>query len=415
MNNFLLFNFFSFTVYECLGVFFDVNFVVYKSFIYYLNNFYANILINILILLFFWNNNIYIILFGMQWLLSYTFYKSFSSYSFFCQIHEFPSTLVIGQVLIHPALFYFSIISFILYCSQKYKVNLLFFYYIRFIFFTTSLTLMLGSWWGWSLAIWGFYWVYDFIEILLLIVIVLLVLNKHKKFSYYLYNFLYTIIWVLCILSLRFGFINTRHSFFNKNSFFFIHFFFIFFIQLLFNSNTKVIKLNINMYNIFTYLLYFMKNIIIFIILKLILILLLILFYYGSSFTMTYLFFFHLIFYYFFSLFLVQSVNYSYYIKLKIQYLSDVRFVYYYNVISFYTSQTIQKKFNKIKFLKYSSLVYNNTLVSIIDLFKLSNTVSYFSISYNKLNQFFFNNLNFFSDFFILVAYLLLLIILLLL
>lgn len=126
------------------------------------------------------------------------------------------TSLLVGFNNIHPFLFYISF-TLIIY-------NILFFnkflnYSTQRIYIVIIVSLLLGGLWGLGNSAWGFFWLKDPIEVLLLLLFLLSMFIIHTNFTYH--NF-YTIITffiflVISLYSLRNGFIFTKHNFFNIN------------------------------------------------------------------------------------------------------------------------------------------------------------------------------------------------------
>lgn len=128
----------------------------------------------------------------------------------------YPQQLVVGYNNIHPVLFYLAFLA-------------VFFFIAPFEFIggckstsissVAAISLVLGGYWGLNNTAWGFFWVNDFIEwILLLLVILSFSLFHHRQVtrSLSLYLIMTASLFLLIILS-RYGFIFTRHSFFDLN------------------------------------------------------------------------------------------------------------------------------------------------------------------------------------------------------
>lgn len=149
--------------------------------------------------------------------------------------------LIIGYNSIHPVIFYVSCISltFIKPFFEKSivlkKKNL---------FLLSSFSLILGGYWGLGNSSWGYFWVNDFIELILFCFCLLYLILIHNTFNLAsLLNMLYIGLYFFFLLFLlRYGFIFTRHNFFDlksiKNSFIALNFFFFltkqFFISIIF-------------------------------------------------------------------------------------------------------------------------------------------------------------------------------------
>lgn len=160
------------------------------------------------------------------------FFLSFFLYLSNLKLKYIPITLLVGYNNVHPLLFYITLILFFntLYIECFFiskKLN---------IFFLSTFTLILGGLWGVGNSVWGFFWVNDQIEFILLLYICLQLIKLHiyctKSIRLLISNFFFLLIFFLLIL--RWGLVFTRHNFINLK--FFINFFkFFFFFFLSFN------------------------------------------------------------------------------------------------------------------------------------------------------------------------------------
>lgn len=147
-----------------------------------------------------------------------------------CYIHTKPlvavkhlvDSLYIGTITIHPLLFYVSLILLLLRCLQsmrQYSSTLLMFRGTTLVYLLT-LTLLLGGFWGFQSTIWGYFWVNDAVEILLLLSILYLVWKLHtpvNSCSYY-NTFLVIFIVLDLILVVRLNLLPTRHNFIQQTN-----------------------------------------------------------------------------------------------------------------------------------------------------------------------------------------------------
>lgn len=152
-------------------------------------------------------------------------YKSVPTFFVFKKISP---ALLIGYNNIHPILFYIFLFSALLYLliddvQQVFTLDK--------ITRGALLTLFLGGLWGAGNSAWGFFWVNDHIELSLLkyIIILLLLLHTHVLEKRRKNIFIVLSLLVLHLLALRWGFVFTRHSFFNLNALVNVFKFFIFF------------------------------------------------------------------------------------------------------------------------------------------------------------------------------------------
>lgn len=128
-----------------------------------------------------------------------------------------PVQLLIGYNSWHPMLFYVSILFCLFLVLSGFS-----FVKIRtkFVFASLSFTLILGGYWGLGNSVWGYFWVNDVIELVLLAYIVIVGVFIHtilpKNIS--LIIFIASCCIGIFLILLRYGVVFTRHSFFdNKN------------------------------------------------------------------------------------------------------------------------------------------------------------------------------------------------------
>ncbi len=124
--------------------------------------------------------------------------------------------LWIGTLNIHPPIFYlaFIFLFFKLYSYNFYSKQILNLSF-RFNLIALFLTLILGGLWGLQSLTWGFFWVNDGIEWLLLMSILLFVYiyHKNKSFTNTKTFILFFFLIVTNLLFIRLNIISTRHSF----------------------------------------------------------------------------------------------------------------------------------------------------------------------------------------------------------
>lgn len=166
----------------------------------------------------FWWNYLFILL-----VITLFFYSKKISYVYFyfilqivskkCIIKLIPTSLYIGYNNIHPILFYISFILGVFYWLNNKFINVDIFK----IFLLSFIALSLGGLWGLGNSIWGFFWVNDKIEIVLLLYTLLLLTIAHSFNTNQNLKFYYSSIFILLLvlLSFRYGFAFTRHSFFD--------------------------------------------------------------------------------------------------------------------------------------------------------------------------------------------------------
>lgn len=144
----------------------------------------------------------------INWLFVHSIYD-LTSYTIKSSI---PPQLSIGYNSIHPVLFY---ISFIIISSIYF--NNIFFFKIKTFWVIGAIALLLGGLWGLGNSVWGFFWVNDRIELILLFHTMHLLILLHIYWQQYIYKYIYQVTWCLIIFILfaRWNFLFTRHSFFN--------------------------------------------------------------------------------------------------------------------------------------------------------------------------------------------------------
>lgn len=160
------------------------------------------------------------------------------------------SALLVGFNNVHPFLFYISLVL-----SFFYLVTLGNF--IKCLLFSINsiiiLSLLLGGLWGAGNSSWGFFWLKDPIEIILLSLFLLIVLVIHNNYNYkIIYNvIIYFYLVALALYCLRNGFFFTKHNFFNINLIknIFLYYFFILFFNI--NKNLLLLLLLITVNNFF--------------------------------------------------------------------------------------------------------------------------------------------------------------------
>jgi hypothetical protein len=121
--------------------------------------------------------------------------------------------LLMGYNSIHPYFFYYSIMLSLLFFFLFNSINL----NKKFIYYSTWVALALGGYWGFGNTIWGFFWVNDIIEWVLLSLLILFIITIHNYQTNFLKILListYMFI-VFQLILFRFGFFFTRHSFFD--------------------------------------------------------------------------------------------------------------------------------------------------------------------------------------------------------
>lgn len=135
-------------------------------------------------------------------------------------LYMWPTTLIYGFNLIHPLMFYISLIATGLYFNRLQLCKIKF----TGIYISGTIALLLGMYWGSINEVWGFFWTYDQVEITLLTLLLVLFYYKHSsKFviNSWIYVYLYICL-IVYILLLRYNIIFTVHSFFISTKLYFL-------------------------------------------------------------------------------------------------------------------------------------------------------------------------------------------------
>ncbi len=167
---------------------------------------------------------------------------------------QLPATLLIGTIVIHPILFYLCMLVFLFKLTKSlptYSLNSLSIDFFR-LFLVLTLTLMLGGFWGLQSTIWGYFWVNDAVEWLLLFTIMYL-LRKIHTFSTFnlIYNKFLLIFFVFnLILIVRLNIFQTRHNFIQqKNISLVLLFAYLCFSLFFFKNSVDLAKSSINFFS----------------------------------------------------------------------------------------------------------------------------------------------------------------------
>lgn len=197
----------------------------WRSIISYLNHLYYSIIfIHLYVLIQYkYNNFFFLILNFLTFKLYFLDLINFNLLkSIFClnNTYKFFFELLIGLVSIHPLIFYLGLSLFIVWYLQIYNNCRYKILNPQNILISLLFALLLGGIWGWLNFSWGYIWVYDFIEYFLFWLVIIIVYSLHTKIykikiknTIWLFNILITY-----YISLRYGFLPTRHSFFSKIS-----------------------------------------------------------------------------------------------------------------------------------------------------------------------------------------------------
>jgi len=126
----------------------------------------------------------------------------------------YPAELLVGYNNIHPLLLY---ISYIWVFSRIGVKEFFFMFRWLTLLIITVIVLLLGGYWGLNNAVWGFFWVNDLIEWILicLIGVVLVIVHSKKQCNLLIKAFLWMFLLTIILYLSRYGLVFTRHNFFN--------------------------------------------------------------------------------------------------------------------------------------------------------------------------------------------------------
>lgn len=129
----------------------------------------------------------------------------------YCRFDLISSALIVGYNNIHPPLFYIFLWATLALGFEDRFIT------TKYLFCLGAIIFYWGSLWGVGNAAWGYFWVKDIIELALLIALILLIIFFHSPIRVQ-HFFKLCLCWFIIgstLLLLRWGFIFTRHSFFN--------------------------------------------------------------------------------------------------------------------------------------------------------------------------------------------------------
>lgn len=210
------------------------------QYIFYIFFFFAMLKLNLIYTFYFffvsslnylWINLFYLCYFFFNFFFKFKIFFVFTFYKFFfinfvleqtLFVETLLTTLISGTVLIHPIAFYY--FTYIFYTK--------FFFYKRFLYIKIFnirsfvlviflwLTLFLGGFWSTQSSSWGYFWVNDWVEWVLLIIILLIIVNFHSIYYFSnVFNFFTNCAFIINLLIfIRLGFISTRHNFIILNT-----------------------------------------------------------------------------------------------------------------------------------------------------------------------------------------------------
>ena len=142
--------------------------------------------------------------------------KGFTTFVFFLE-KSLNLNLLNGAMLIHPILLYSSYVCLVLFSSNTFiekKINTETKKLYLIIYALLYLTIILGSWWAEQELAWGGWWSWDFVEVLLLNIILfnLYLIHQYKIRSKKLvFAFITTVLF--STTAVRFNVINSIHNF----------------------------------------------------------------------------------------------------------------------------------------------------------------------------------------------------------
>lgn len=184
----------------------------YLDYLFGLNYWNSNVLFLVLIISLYTRINFKILqLYLFKTLLSY------SVLNLLIEKKKLIETLHIGTIVIHPILFYFCLVFLtikVLRLLSWQSLNLFQLTYSRLNHYLTF-TLILGGFWGFQSTVWGYFWVNDMVEWLLLMCIIYSLVHFHKPIHSKKILQPVQVLFILLnfILIVRLNLIPTRHSF----------------------------------------------------------------------------------------------------------------------------------------------------------------------------------------------------------
>lgn len=133
------------------------------------------------------------------------------------KIPQVEETLLVGFYNTHPSILYGGLIFF--FCN--------FFFYTQFNTWTKKIIMLLcllafilGGYWGLGNSVWGYYWVNDIIELILLgfsVLIITLIHLFQRIRMQVMYILLYISLFII-LINLRLGLLQSRHTFFDLST-----------------------------------------------------------------------------------------------------------------------------------------------------------------------------------------------------
>lgn len=194
------------------------------DYIFTLNFWDSNTLTLLLVLSWFYRPN-----FRAVYIIIFNFFIKFNFDQFSQVKRVLTDTLYIGTITIHPLMFYTSLVILIITICGKnhfYTCNATSLCYNS-LLFALIITLVLGGFWGFQSTIWGYFWVNDTVEWVLLLIIVYLLYDMHIMLNWNNKLFNYILFFILLNLAviIRLNILPTRHSFIQNPNIFLLMFY----------------------------------------------------------------------------------------------------------------------------------------------------------------------------------------------
>lgn len=131
-------------------------------------------------------------------------------------------SLVDGFIQVHPPIFYLSIILFfyiLFFCIFVNTPRYILLLFIKFMIILVIAAIFTGGYWSYSQILWGNWWTWDVVELVLVFILILAIFITHRYNISYLPGTLLTlncaIVVFFLFISVRLGFIESKHNFFN--------------------------------------------------------------------------------------------------------------------------------------------------------------------------------------------------------
>lgn len=209
---------------------------IYYDYITFLNHFETNLLY---ILIY-----VYLITNRFIKVLTFFFFKiplSVSHLEEFILCKVLVVNLIAGTIAIHPIGFYTFIIFFFFKFFNYNSYSWLTYLRVRCVtlIYWLAITLSLGGFWSTQSNTWGYFWVDDLIEWLLLSAIIYTIIHIHIYLptNLIINFFVNNLLLINFLIFIRLGFLSTRHNFLSINFFFYINIFlYLLIFYLIFNT-----------------------------------------------------------------------------------------------------------------------------------------------------------------------------------